>query len=122
MQFKIGILCSICDVLQEGNPAVKEDLPILHHLLLHLLLLHPPTMPLIPLLLISYNTHTLNRTYFFVENHNLSYLNLKQQDSFQFNLGNRNTSLLLINKTISKFCLKLQEGPYIKGAGIAQFL
>ena len=26
--FKMGILCSICDVLQECNLAVKQDLPI----------------------------------------------------------------------------------------------
>jgi len=41
--------------LQEGNPAVKQDLPILHPFILLLpLLLQPPTLPPLLLLLITY--------------------------------------------------------------------
>ena len=43
---------NLCDVLQECNPAVQQDLPILHLLLLLLLLL----------LLIALDTHTHTHT------------------------------------------------------------
>jgi len=52
---------NLCDVLQEGNPAVKQDLPILHLSFLLLLMLQPPTQaPLLLLLLITYDTHRLS--------------------------------------------------------------
>jgi len=45
---------NLCDVLQEGNPAVKQDLPILYLFLLLLLLLpQPPTLSPLLLLLIT---------------------------------------------------------------------
>jgi len=51
---------NLCNVLQEGNPPVKQDLPILHLsflLFLLSLLLQAPTQS--PLLLITYDTHRL---------------------------------------------------------------
>jgi hypothetical protein len=44
---------NLCDVLQEGNPVLKQDLPILYLfflLLLLSLLLQPPTLSLLLLL------------------------------------------------------------------------
>jgi hypothetical protein len=50
--------------MQECNPAVKQDLPILHQLLLLLLLLGHPQFPPLPLLLLTYNTHTTELIFF----------------------------------------------------------
>jgi hypothetical protein len=51
---------NLCDALQECNPAVKQDLPILHFffLLLLLLLLQPPPSLSPLLLLITWHPHT----------------------------------------------------------------
>jgi hypothetical protein len=89
----VNFAFNLCDVLQECNIPVKQNLTILHLLIL---LLQPPT---VPWLLITYDTHTHTpQNVILCTNCTLPNLNLNQKDLLQFNVANRNMSLVLTNK------------------------